>query len=184
MSSTLKELTVQRPTTEDLIKAIDSIKTAEPRIAAILGATFLEDVTHLAILTKTVDLSKSDDDRLFVGSAPLSSFSAKITVAFALGLIGPMARHDLDRIREIRNAFAHAKIDISFDTPAIVNIVEGLHFRALASEWGTLNTQQKFSIVVRLLQIYLIGTWSPSGAEMKVIRDFDPPLPLRQVPSE
>jgi hypothetical protein len=179
----LKELSTKRPTLDDVTRAMDGLKTADPRVAAIVGSTYLEDVTHLSIVTKTVELKKEDEDRLYVGAAPLSSFSAKILVAYALGLIGPKARHDLDKIREIRNVFAHAKIDVSFDTPAVVNAINGMHFKALALDWSSLKTQEKFSLIVRLLQIYLISTWGPATPDTTEIRNFDPPAPIRQVPS-
>lgn len=183
MASSLKELSTERPSLDDVTRAMDGLAIADPRVAAIVGSTFLEDVTHLAITTKTVDLSKDDSDKLYVGSAPLSSFSAKILAAYALGLIGPKARHDLDRIREIRNAFAHAKISVTFETPAIANTISGLHFRALSVDWETLSNQQKFGIVVRLLQIYLIGIWAEQTNDIREVRNFDPPKPLRQIPS-
>lgn len=45
--------------------------------------------------------------RLFRHNGPLSTFSARLDMAFALYLIGEKTRHDLDIIRDIRNDFAH-----------------------------------------------------------------------------
>jgi DNA-binding MltR family transcriptional regulator len=124
-----------------------------------------------------VGLSKEEGDRLFVGSAPLSSFSAKIQVAYAIGLIGPKATHDLDRIREIRNAFAHAKVSITFDTDAVANTINGLHFRKLSADWNDLSTQMKFATVVRFMLVYLIALWTEQQTpEMREIRQFDIPV--------
>jgi len=39
--------------------------------------------------------------------APISSFSARILLAFTLGLIAEDEYHDLEVIREIRNMYAH-----------------------------------------------------------------------------
>jgi len=41
------------------------------------------------------------------GNAPLGTFSARIKTARALGLITEDERHDLDILRDLRNAFAH-----------------------------------------------------------------------------
>ena len=54
-------------------------------------------------------------DRLFDSpTAPLGSFSARIDMAFRLGLIGHRLSRDLHRLRKIRNDFAH-----SFDSTTL-----------------------------------------------------------------
>ena len=48
-------------------------------------------------------------DPLFSGpGAPLGNFSARIDMAFRLGLIGHRLSRDLHRLRQIRNDFAHS----------------------------------------------------------------------------
>lgn len=56
---------------------------------------------------------------MFKGDAPLASFSARIRMAYALGIISKEMRADLDAIRDIRNVFAHAQKHITFDTHAV-----------------------------------------------------------------
>jgi hypothetical protein len=63
-----------------------------------------------------------DPERLkaiFGSDGILSSLSAKIKMAYAMSLIGPVTRHDLDLIRYIRNEFAHSKIHFDFETPEV-----------------------------------------------------------------
>lgn len=182
MTSALKKLHAERPSLEDLTNAMNSIATADPRVAAILASTYLEDVTEIAVGTKFIELSNDDVAGLFQGSSPLSSFSAKVKLAYALGLIGPKARHDLDRVREIRNVFAHAKISYSFDTDAVANTINGLHFKALVTDWNKSSNQMKFSLVVRVLQIYLIGCWVADTTAIRAIREFDPPKQMTKIP--
>jgi DNA-binding MltR family transcriptional regulator len=57
--------------------------------------------------------AKSGDDR------PLGTFSSRIKIAYALGIIGGKSRHDLDIVGNIRNAFAHGMRDLAFDTKEI-----------------------------------------------------------------
>jgi hypothetical protein len=52
--------------------------------------------------------------------------SDKIKLAYGLALIGEQTRRDLNRLRDIRNAFAHARQNITFDTKAIANICGAL----------------------------------------------------------
>jgi hypothetical protein len=48
-------------------------------------------------------------------NAPLSTFSAKINVAFALGIFGKETKKQLDRVRNVRNHFAHLKDKVTFE---------------------------------------------------------------------
>lgn len=52
-------------------------------------------------------LSNNMAERIFDGYGPLSTFSAKIDVAFALDLIDADVHRDLRTIKDIRNCFAH-----------------------------------------------------------------------------
>lgn len=46
----------------------------------------------------------------------MSSFSPKIYLAYAMNIIDDSVLHDLNIIRRVRNAFAHAPKPISFST--------------------------------------------------------------------
>jgi len=48
---------------------------------------------------------------------PLGTFSAKVDVAFALGLLSEKSRRDLHNLRKVGNEFAHNPDDIDFDIP-------------------------------------------------------------------
>ena len=47
-----------------------------------------------------------DVDQLFTGMNPLSTFSARIRIAYALGLVTEDEYHDLKIIKDVRNRFA------------------------------------------------------------------------------
>jgi hypothetical protein len=47
--------------------------------------------------------------RLFAAYGPLSSFAAKIDLAFALEITTEATHKELHKMRKIRNAFAHTK---------------------------------------------------------------------------
>jgi len=59
--------------------------------------------------------SNSEDERVFGAHAPLSTFSGKTAMAYRLGLIPPIVADMLDRIRKIRNDFAHDVTVVSMD---------------------------------------------------------------------
>lgn len=54
------------------------------------------------------------------------SFGAKVQLAFALNLIGPTTRGDLDVIRELRNAFAHSRMPMDFELSAVREVCSHL----------------------------------------------------------
>jgi DNA-binding MltR family transcriptional regulator len=74
----------------------------------LVGAATADQQLQDAILSKMRKLSSKQTNELFTGFGPLSSFSAKTAVAYALGLIDVQTRQRLDGVRKIRNSFAHA----------------------------------------------------------------------------
>ena len=92
------------------------------RGAAILAVTDLERALEDAIRSKMYPLRPSEAKRLFHGErAPLGSFYNKIWIGFSFGVYHQRTRAELDRIRQIRNAFAHAHRLIEFTTAEVVN---------------------------------------------------------------
>jgi hypothetical protein len=93
-----------------------------PRAAAILAACFLEDALRTAILKSFVRINSDERDGLFNGNGPLSAFSSKIDVGHALGLYSRKMKEELHTVRIIRNAFAHAKFSITFETAEVADV--------------------------------------------------------------
>ena len=90
----------------------------------LLSASIVENGLQSAILAKMRPLSNNFKNRLFDGYGPLSSFSSKIDVAFALCVIDEQLFSNLKIIKEIRNEFAHPKKDriVSFSDANITDI--------------------------------------------------------------
>jgi DNA-binding MltR family transcriptional regulator len=86
---------------------------------AIVGASIIAEDLRGALLSRMRPLNKSLERRLFEGYGPLSSWSSRIDMAFALGVVSGEIRDDLNRIRLIRNAFAHSKKILHFNDPEI-----------------------------------------------------------------
>ena len=75
-----------------------------------------------AILTRVRTEVKEDPDYLFGPNTPARSLSAKIRIGFSLGVFDEFIRDDLECIREVRNAFAHTMLDITFATEQVTNV--------------------------------------------------------------
>lgn len=84
----------------------EEFRRESDRAAVILGAAKLDSLLYL-LLTKTLLPNVGEQDELFEGEAPLSSFNAKINLAYRLGLIDTQLSRALHLIRKIRNSFAH-----------------------------------------------------------------------------
>jgi DNA-binding MltR family transcriptional regulator len=76
------------------------------RAVVIVAVAKLDQLLRDLIVARLVPSSKSDDE-LVDGDRPLGTFSARISIAFRLGLIDAEFARSLDLIRRIRNEFAH-----------------------------------------------------------------------------
>src|SRR5205807_2976301 len=63
---------------------------------------------------------------LFSSTGPLSSFSQRITVAYAFGFINKQYYDDLTCIRRIRNHFAHHPLETTFTTKEVSDLAQKL----------------------------------------------------------
>ena len=71
---------------------------------------------HEEYIVSKTEQSKKKIDELFSGFGPLSSFSNRIKLGHAYGLIPKDDYEDLERLRKIRNLSAHSIEDFSLDT--------------------------------------------------------------------
>jgi hypothetical protein len=86
---------------------------------AILTAARLDNLLQLLLLAHMPPMSNVLAADLFERGA-LSTFSAKIDLARALGLIDIATRRDLRAIKNVRNVFAHAEERVRFASAPIV----------------------------------------------------------------
>jgi len=91
----------------------DTYAQESDRAAAVLGGSFVE--TMLLDLLRAYLVADPKVEELFEGDRPLATFSARINVAFALGLLPPNLYSDLNLVRHIRNHFAHHPNATSFN---------------------------------------------------------------------
>ncbi len=92
----------------DLLKKIGE-QGERTHAAFVLSSTsVLEAALQSAIQTKFRPLDKTMTERLFEGYGPISSFAAKIDLAYALDITTTEVHTDLNKIRRIRNEFAHS----------------------------------------------------------------------------
>jgi DNA-binding MltR family transcriptional regulator len=97
-----------------------SLNSETDRGCALMVASFLEHKLGRLLEAILVDDSKVVSE-LFSHSVPLGTFSSRIDIAYAMGLIGPATRRDINLIRKIRNEFGHSHQTLKFTDDRIRN---------------------------------------------------------------
>jgi hypothetical protein len=100
---------------------------ANDRASAVMLGSFLESsLTTFLTHQLRMDLNNDDRRRIFDHQGPLGTFASKIILTYALKLVGPITRHDLDLIRILRNEFAHSRKHFGFETPVVTEVCKHL----------------------------------------------------------
>jgi hypothetical protein len=106
---------------DEIAGFIEEIREESDRSAAITLAAFVEQTLEQTILSL---LSSEKKWRKRVERA---NFEDKNKIAHRLTLVDQRQFENLETIRRIRNAFAHAAIRLRFDTPEVAGEVGALH---------------------------------------------------------
>lgn len=117
-------------------KAADKLKNFDSNVEklgkgfdaqlAITVAAALDGMLEEALARKMKPLNREMKRRLFEGYGPLSNFSAKIDIAYALKLITKQTYDTFRTVQKIRNIFAHRNQLTDFETPEIVTLLNTL----------------------------------------------------------
>lgn len=115
----LGALSKKLPPSAEIARIIEELRDGSDIAAAITGAAIvearLEMVLRAKFRTKRPDLVSA----IFENRGPLSDFNSKILIAEAFGYITAPMAEELQIIRAVRNAFAHAKQSLSFSHAAV-----------------------------------------------------------------
>lgn len=142
-----------------LKRLIVGTRRYDDRGVAIVFGSMLEQNLEIAISSHFV-IAADESRRMFsyTEDGPLSNFAAKIAMGHALGVYDQRMRSDLVWIKHIRNAFAHARIEVDFNTEAVSLACERLIFPAKQTDpnKGIAKTpRQRFVACVGFISIYL-----------------------------
>ncbi len=104
------------------------LKNESGRGAILVGVAYLEEV--LAEVIAAHVRVHDWDKELFTMDGPVGTFSAKIKMAGALGMVTPEEAKTLDALREVRNSAAHfdrkfdAGFAVDFDNDRVIRRLE------------------------------------------------------------
>jgi hypothetical protein len=89
------------------------------RASVILSVALLDHALESILKARLVPIGSAEDS-LFEGAyAPISTFSARIDLAYRLGLVSTKLSRDLHLIRKIRNEFAHNITGCTFQSSSV-----------------------------------------------------------------
>jgi len=86
-----------------------------PIAAAILGAVVVENLLETRLRDRLAPRADELWDKLTGENGALGTLHRKIQMARALRIIDDATQHNINIVKDIRNAFAHAKTSIDFD---------------------------------------------------------------------
>ncbi len=109
------------PDEAKLFDSFLSLYEATDYTVALAGPALLDHYLEIKLTRSFAGPTPEEAVALFDfnQNGPLNDFAPKIKVAHAFGLLERDTYDDLKAIKEIRNAFAHAKTPISFQSPAV-----------------------------------------------------------------
>jgi DNA-binding MltR family transcriptional regulator len=113
---------------DEIMELRGALSAETDRGCALHAASYLDNELGVMLAAYFIDDKKAAAE-LLDGTGGLATFSARIAIAFALGLISNNARKDLTLIRKIRNDFGHNPQQIGFDYEPIANRCRELYYR-------------------------------------------------------
>jgi len=146
--------------------------TESDRGALILAATNIEDSLELQILERlpALILDEAARKEMFEQDGAISSFSRKTAMAYAMGIIDKPYRKLIDLIREVRNACAHSRQDISLEVPELRKVCEVVIADMLPDmiDRSSKNVRAAFVSKCAFVAIYIATGQKIEGSEAQI----------------
>jgi DNA-binding MltR family transcriptional regulator len=124
----LREFSRRLPAGEEWPEAGDDIRNVHDRAAAIILGAHVEMYLQRLLLAH---LPNAKPEIFLPPSGPLTDFYAKNHLAFAMGIIPKAILKDLEVVRRVRNAFAHAPAPMRFSDPPIRDECRKMRFHPI-----------------------------------------------------
>ncbi len=119
----LRALSRRQGSMEDFAEFNRQVRSEENDRGSALLAVTNADMALTQVIYNVLRPNDAAKDRLEQEGGPLRSFSQRIIMGRALGIYGTDTEYNIDLLRQIRNAFAHAHIPITFHTKEVVDAV-------------------------------------------------------------
>jgi hypothetical protein len=115
----------KQKTLPDPVDLYNDLNGESDRAAIILMSALLDDILQYYLSKNfVVKLDDIELDHFFRYEGPLGSFSSRIEIAYLFGRIDDVTMHQLNCIREMRNACAHTRHPITFELVELQNVTK------------------------------------------------------------
>jgi DNA-binding MltR family transcriptional regulator len=104
---------------------LDTFHAESDRGAILVASSILENALEQLFRSVLVD-EVADALKLFKAEGPLATFSARINMSRAFGLIPEVIARQLNLVRHIRNTCAHSPETVTFATPEVRDRTEAM----------------------------------------------------------
>ena len=118
---TLRKLIRQRDLPEDEERLNSELYEGSDHTAVLLSVSQLQSALEGFVVDALAVKGEAEVEPLFEPGGLLASFHLVIQQAYVLGLISKTEREDLDRIKSVRNVFAHAMRPVGFHMDIIAD---------------------------------------------------------------
>lgn len=138
-------------------KFFEEFNNETPRAAVIISGAFLDSLLRDLLSSFMIENDKIVDELLGTennSDTPLSSFGARMKLAYCLGLISHIEYNDLKCIKLVRNKFAHKLHGYSFEEKEIIKYCDKLQTPKLFNDFFPSlmeSHQNKFVFAVSIL---------------------------------
>jgi DNA-binding MltR family transcriptional regulator len=135
---------MQIPPPDDVKVILDGFDQESDRAAALVAGALLDTA-----LERLVRHSLKTDDKevislLFQQRGPLGDFHSKILIARGFGIIDSRIAFELNVIRSVRNVFAHATANLTFETPEISAAIERSELAKIVHDAVLVSLKEEF----------------------------------------
>ena len=122
----IKNLSREMPTMDEWGTMDREIEKAHDMSVAILLVSHVERFVEFGIIARLNRKDQSTINQLVSRGGPIPSFSSKIILAYAMGLISKDDKNDMEALKSIRNVFAHSSRHLTFDTAVISKQIQSM----------------------------------------------------------
>jgi DNA-binding MltR family transcriptional regulator len=139
-----KPLLETHPHLGEFTAFLEVLNKESDRGAVLISVSMLDGLLERVLLAFCLETKES---RRLISegfNAPLSSFSARSVAAYSLGLISEREYNECDRLRKIRNGFAH-NVHQSFDDQKMKDICAKLTFAAVGPPNAPVNAKGQYT---------------------------------------
>lgn len=159
----LRALIKKFPPPGDVKAILDGLDKESDRGAALVGTALLDAALEKVLIRRMKNDSKELRSQLFQNRGPLADFHSKIVIALAFDAINTMMEFELQILRSIRNAFAHATTSLTFETPEVAREIKRSQIIKVMAEVDAKSEQKlrqvppksEFILLVRLMFLFL-----------------------------